>query len=247
VFDNLERVDDQDAESFAQMWVDYLSQAHRTYKPFSFWEDQKYYVQMVVEKIDLRGLFSPVCAEFRVPIANMRGWADIGIRAEIMERFKDWEEQGKICELLYCGDHDPGGLNISDFLRSNLRDLSRAIGWSPDDLIIDRFGLNYDFIEKQGLTWIDNLATAKGKYLLDDPRHPDHDKSYVQSYLREYGARKVEANALVVRPEAGRDLCRQAILRYVKLASIKRYERKLDKAREQVREEIARLTAEVWS
>jgi hypothetical protein len=37
----------------------------------------------------------------------------------------------------------------------------------------------------------------------------------VQDYLSEYGPRKVEANALVVAPDAGRALCRDAILRWL--------------------------------
>ena len=71
-----------------------------------------------------------------------------------------------------------------------------------------------DFIEANGLTWIDNLETSRGKSLAD-PKHPDHFRPYVQSYLKRFGARKVEANALVARPEAGRELCRQAIRWYV--------------------------------
>ena len=48
-----------------------------------------------------------------------------------MRRFADHERAGRQCVLLYCGDHDPGGLNISDFLRGNLADLECAVGWSP--------------------------------------------------------------------------------------------------------------------
>ena len=87
-----------------------------------------------------------------------------------MHRFEEMEDAGKQCVLLYCGDHDPGGLAISDFLQSNFEDLSDAVGWFPDNLIIDRFGLNYDFIEENNLTWIDNLETSSGGRL-DDPRH----------------------------------------------------------------------------
>jgi hypothetical protein len=240
-FDNLEEIDHQNPENYARGWVDYLSSAHWGYTPFSFWDGQKYYVQMLVEKVDLKSLFAPVCAEFNIPIANVGGWADIGVRAEIMTRFAQWEQCGKQCVLLYCGDHDPGGLAISDFLRSNLQDLATAVGWSPDHLIIDRFGLNFDFIEEQSLTWIDNLHTSKGKFPLNHPRHPDHSKSYVQSYLSRFGARKVEANALVVRPVAGRQLCRAAILKYVAAKATQIYQRKLDTAREAVRKEIVRL------
>jgi hypothetical protein len=108
----------------------------------------------------------------------------------------------------------------------------------PDHLHIERFGLNEDFIERHGLTWIDNLATATGGRL-DDPKHRDFPKSYVQSYLARYGVRKVEANALVVRPDAGRELCREAIFRYLPEEALPAYEAKLAAVRDDLRDEIA--------
>jgi hypothetical protein len=155
----------------------------------------------------------------------------------MMRRFQQWEAKGKQCVLLYCGDHDPGGLHISDFLRSNLEGLDQATGWSPRNLIIDRLGLDYDFIEVNGLTWIDNVETSSGKSLAD-PKHPDHFKPYVQSYLKRFGARKVEANALVARPDAGRELCRQAILRYVPNTAIANYNKQLAAVREKLRQAL---------
>ncbi len=172
------------------------------------------FIQMLVEKVDLKSLFAPVCAEYAIPLANARGNADIYSRAAMMQRFAEREAEGKRCILLYAGDHDPAGLRISDFLRKNLADLSGATGWTPDRLVIDRFGLNADFITKNNLTWIENLETGSGARL-DNPRHPDFAKSYVQDYLAQFGARKVEANALVTRPAAGRQLCRDAIVKYV--------------------------------
>jgi hypothetical protein len=169
-----------------------------------------------------------------VPITNIGGWCDINGRADIMRRFAEWERKGKICVLLYCGDHDPGGLHISDFLRKNFADLTRAVGWNPADLIIDRFGLNADFIKANGLTWIDNLETGSGGDLAD-PDHRDHKKIYVQDYLKKFGARKCEANALVVRPREGRMLCQEAILRYLPANAIRRYEEQLKAVREKVR------------
>jgi hypothetical protein len=157
-----------------------------------------------------------------------------------MRRFAYWERRGKQCVLLHCGDHDPGGLQISEFLRSNLNDLKETVGWSPDNLHIDRFGLNYDFIQRHRLTWIDNLITGSGGDLADE-NHPDHEKPYVKNYLDKFGARKVEANALVVRPQAGRKLCRDAILRYVPQTAITEFEQQLDLRQEQARLEIARL------
>jgi hypothetical protein len=242
-FDNVEDINDLEPEDEAQSLVDWLDNAHRNYDPHSFWEFQGCYVQMVVEKIDLKSLFSPVCAEFCVPVANAKGWADINLRADMMQRCAEWDSRGKQGILLYCGDHDPAGLNISEFLRGNMADLERAVGWSPRDLIIDRFGLNFDFIEANELTWIDNLITGSGERL-DDPNHKDHAKPYVRNYVARYGARKVEANALVVRPEAGRRLCREAILRYIDPDRVPDWQIAVEEKRAAVAAAIQRLLAE---
>ena len=238
--DHLEDLDDLGPSAFAAGIVGSIQYAHLSYTPFSFWDDLDTYVEVIVEKVDLKSLFSPVCTEFHCPLTNLKGWSDLNSRAAMMRRFAGKEAEGKRCVALYCGDHDPGGLAISDFLLSNMRDLARAVGWCPDKLTIDRFGLNLDFIEAQDLTWIDNLETSsRGR--LDDPKHPDHRKPYVQSYLARFGARKVEANALVVRPQAGRDLCRQAILKYVPTGAVRAYEDRLSSIRKTLRSEIAAL------
>jgi len=239
--DHLERVVDVTPAAFAQSSVDYLiGGAHKHYYPISFWDGLDVYVQMTVEKIDLKSLFSAVCEPFRLPLQNIAGWNDINSRVAIMRRFKHWEARGKRCVLLHGGDHDPGGLHISEFLRSNMADLAKAVGWSPDKLIIDRFGLNYNFIQRHRLTWIDNLITGSGGDLAD-PDHADHFKPYVQNYLREFGARKVEANALVVRPDAGRKLCLDAILRYVPQNAVVKFKRKLSRLQQQAHREIVQL------
>jgi hypothetical protein len=235
--DGIEDLDDGDVEAAADWILSYADHAHESYTPFSFWDDPHVYVEIAVEKVDLKSLFAPIAEEFHVLISNNGGWADINGRVAMMRRFRQREAEGKQCVLLYCGDHDPGGLAIGDFLCRNVADLKGAAGWSPARLHIDRFGLNYDFIQAEGLTWIDNLETGSGKRL-DEPHHPDHYKFYVQSYLKRFGARKVEANTLVVRPVAGRELCRQAILRYMPMTAIEDYERKLAAARDELRDAV---------
>ena len=105
---------------------------------------------------------------------------------------------------------------------------------------IDRFGLNYDFIQENNLTWIDNLETGSGKRL-DDPRHPDHKKPYVQNYIKQFGVRKVEANALVTRVTAGRKLCEDAILKYIDLDGVNDYNDETMEARELLQKVIKNL------
>jgi hypothetical protein len=239
-FEWLEELDDTTPEEEAGNLLGYVEGAYQYYTPISFWEEQEYYLQLLVEKIDLKSLFAGTCAEFHIPGANTRGWCDINGRVDMMTRFAAWEAKGKRPVLLYCGDFDPVGLQISDVLRNNLAELSGAVGWSPDNLIIDRFGLNLDFIDHERLTWIDGLATGSGKDLAD-PEHHDHQRAHVQQYIRQHGACKVEANAMVVRPEPSRALLRQTILRYLPEDAPARYQARLAPLREQVRVEVLRL------
>jgi hypothetical protein len=194
---------------------------------------------MAVEKVDLRELFRKICAEYHVPIWNTSGWSDINSRQIFLKRFRGHAKKERRCVLLYCGDHDPAGIRISGRLYANLQQLAGALGWFPDhdQLIVDRFGLNIDFIEAYNLTWIDGLETGSGMDL-EDEDHQDNKKAYVQDYIQQYGARKVEANALVAHYEAGRQLCRDAIEQYIDQDGIKRYEKALRRERLKVKKEL---------
>jgi hypothetical protein len=229
-FSGVEIPESETPIQFMKRYLEATLTCEKWYTP-DWWEGEEYYIQMVVEKIDLKTLFEPVCREYHVPIATSKGWSSMLQRAEYARRFQEAEERGLRCVLLYCGDFDPDGLRISDFLRSNLRDLKDIVwsdgtkGYDPRDLIIDRFGLNYDFIMANNLTWIDGLITGSGKNLAD-PSHPNYHMDYVQKYLAKYGAKKCEANALVVRPREARELCRQAIEKYLGTDALDRFKAK---------------------
>ena len=239
-FDCLECLDTGDLSEYLKEITGMIERYFDYYTPFSFWDDKSVYLEMLVEKIDLKSLFEPICRKINAPIANAKGWPDIHVRAAMMRRFKEHEEAGRQCVLLYCGDHDPAGLHIAESYRAMFADIP-AIGWKPDSLIIDRFGINADFIADHCLTWIDNLITGSGKDLAD-PRHPDHAKPYVQEYLCQFGARKVEANALVVAPKAARALCSAAIEKYLGVdidAAVEEFDSRLEFPRREVRRMFA--------
>lgn len=241
--DGLEQIDSASPEQEAESWFDSLRQAHRQYTPFSFWDDKDVYLVLLVEKVDLKSLFADVCREYRIPLLNGRGWTDLNSRAAMMRLFRQAERRGAQPILLYCGDFDPAGLQISDALHANFTELAGAVGWDPQHLVVNRFGLTRAFIDAQGLTWIDGLETGKGGNLAD-PKHDHHGMPYVQTYLREHGARKVEANALVTRPEAGRQLLRETIAAYLDVEAPEQYERSLDGTRNELRLTIRRRLTE---
>lgn len=176
-----ENITNNTVKQEAADWIDHLRHhAHKSYTPISFWDDLDTYVEMGVEKHDLRNLFEPVaCEEFYVPLTNFKGWSDLNARANMMRRFKQREGEGKKCVLLLCTDLDPGGLDQANKMRKNLEDLARAVGWSPENLV-----------------------------------------------------------TLVVLPEIGRQLCRDAILRFIPADAPEKYRRTLDRVRLQLRRAI---------
>lgn len=214
-------------------------EGYKYYKP-DWWEGEDFYIQVLVEKIDLKTLFEPVCQKFHIPIANAKGWSSILQRAEYARRFKEAEEDGKQCVLLYCGDHDPDGLRISDTIYNNLEQI-RYINWSdgtggynPKNLTIDRIGLNYDFIMKNRFTWIDNLITSSGKDL-NSRAHRNHELPYVKQYLRTIGARKCEANVIVTKPKEAKTLITEAIEKYLGYQALDRFWEKSNKVKKEYR------------
>jgi hypothetical protein len=201
------------------MTRDYLED----YSPHPWVEFQPSYTEVLVEKIDLVSLFEGIARENHTPISNARGDFDINGKARMYQRFQNAAERGQQPVLLYCGDFDPKGLLISSYLRKQFEDLrwreftdGYQLTLDPDDIIIERFGLNFDQIEEMNLSKVPNLITGSGKDLAD-LRHPDRikRKPYIEDYLRDYGIWKCEANALVTRPKEGRLLFREAVNRYV--------------------------------
>jgi hypothetical protein len=192
-----------------------------------YWEGEKYYVMMCVEKGDILNLFKPVCAEYKVPTVSSKGWAPILLRAHIANLSKMAEERGLIPVLLLFYDHDPAGLKISQTFRKNLWDISRATGWRPDKIIIERFGLNKEDIDKYNLAWIENLRTGSGR------------ESHDWSYIEKFGRRKCESNALFRNDEtlkAGEEICRKAIEKYYGSDALERFRAKESKSKEKLKD-----------
>jgi hypothetical protein len=235
----VEDVDDSTLEEEAEEIIESVHHAHLYWTPLNFWDDKDVYLMLLVEKVDLVSLFSSICREFRIPCANAKGWADINQRAEMMQQFKRMEMLGKQCVLLLATDFDPHGLLIATHLRNNCIEMSEnpEIRWNPDRLIIDRFALTREFIDEQRLPWIDGLITGSGKDLADSKER------HVQEYISQHGKRKVESNALVVRPDAGRQLLRETIAKYLSADAPLRFERELNAMRQGLRAEVERRLA----
>jgi hypothetical protein len=196
-----------------------------------YWKGEKYYVMMCVEKIDIYNLYDPICREYNVPIVNSGGWYTLKPRNTIAELSKKAEEKGLKPVLILFYDHDITGLKIPKTFRKGLRDMMGQTKWNPSNLIIDRFGLNYDDIDKHGLTWIPNLKSSSGK-------DPDYRREDVREYIHQFGERKCEANALLKNEETlkiGQELCRNAIEKYYGEDSLDRFTEKRKRSKKNLK------------
>jgi len=197
-------------------------------KTTDYWIGEEYYVMVCVEKGDLINLFKPICDQYHVPIVSSKGWSPIQLRSDIAKLSQKAEDQGLKPVLLLFYDHDKAGLKISRTFRKNLRDCEGGTGWSPEGLIIERFGLNAEDIEKYGLMWIENVRTGSGRTLSDyDP------------YVLEHGRRKCEANALFKNDEtlkAGEEICRRAIEKYYGEDALERFRKKEEASKEKLKD-----------
>lgn len=197
-----------------------------------FWEDKDCYIQILVEKAIIKDLFEPICDKFQIRIGNAKGWDDINSRGSLIKKFKkEAEAKEKKAVILYGGDFDIDGLEISETLPKNIGDLKDADCGEIKDLKVDKFGLTFPFIKKHKLAWIENLETGSGgtiakrvskteynntpktqrmiteidgetHYIIqgktkEGKPHPSFNLPHAQKYLKKYGVRKVELNALV--------------------------------------------------
>ncbi|MCP9784152.1 hypothetical protein KBY83_12660 [Cyanobium sp. WKJ7-Wakatipu] len=211
---------------------DSLEQA-AMYWPSSYWKHQTNYPILWSEKKDVLKLFKPELPDAIRRFAG-KGQADVNSRLAVVQECQWAQENDLQPVILYVGDHDPSGIKISDGIAGNLRQIAKVEDWEcgldemESDGRIVRFGLNADFINNARLLWIDGLETArdeaKGTNDLANPRHPDHGKDYVQSYLLEFGPRKCESNALIANPTAARALIRDELWRWLSYAGHKQWE-----------------------
>jgi hypothetical protein len=233
-FDDTDMTPEEYVESEYNRWQDaeeYFRDCARYYSAeMSFWKGKKYFIQVLVEKSDLKSLFRDICRKYRIPIANMRGWGSLEQKADMAARFREMESSGHVPVLLACGDHDPPGLSISEVLKEQFNEYREFSGWNPEGLIVERIGLNYDFIQANKLSWIDGLTTGSGKDLADS-NHPFYRKNtyHIREYIRDYGKRKCEANAVVIVPELGRGILIEAIERYLGKGVYREYVREIKK------------------
>lgn len=150
------------------------------------WATQPYHVEVWSEKNGLSDVIRPVCNAYRVPYVPTKGQPSITLLYNSAQAMIASEKR---THLLYVGDHDATGLNISRVIEDELREFGV-------DLIMQRVAVTPEQIA------LYNLPTRPGKQT--DNKHA--------AFVAAYGPDCVEVDALqVVSQNLLPTLIRQAI------------------------------------
>jgi hypothetical protein len=87
---------------------------------FNLWRDQDVYVEVMVEKQALEGVLEPVCTRLDVPFTSNKGYSSSSAMYEASKRFLAAAEDDKECFVIYLGDHDPSGIDMSRDVEARL-------------------------------------------------------------------------------------------------------------------------------
>lgn len=107
------------------------------------WIDQPYHVEVLVEKDALSGVLEPTCADLDVGLTANKGYSSSSTMYEIGKRLAAHRKEGKEILVLYLGDHDPSGIDMTRDVDDRLNMYSRLWG----GVEIKRLALNYDQVE----------------------------------------------------------------------------------------------------
>jgi len=149
------------------------------------WENQEIYLEVLIEKKALQGVFESPCREYNIALNPCKGYPSLTFLYDIYKRFREYDGD-KHLVILYFGDHDPSG---DDIPRSIITNLARM----GVEIELDRIALNKD----QVIEW--RLPPAPTKH--SDTRSRKWD-----------GLGQVELDS--VEPNKIQTLCETAILKY---------------------------------
>jgi hypothetical protein len=115
--------------------IESSSQAFR----HDLWKNQENRVEVWVEKDALIGVLEPVCQRNDVAYFSCRGNASASEMWEGAQRLVEYEVKGQQPWVLYLGDHDPSGVDMTRDVQDRLREFESTA-------IVKRLALNLDQI-----------------------------------------------------------------------------------------------------
>ena len=155
--------------------ADLLEGAAQQYR-LDRWEAQENYVEVWCEKDALMSVLEPVADRMHVRLLACRGYASATAMYDAAKRIQRAEEAGRSPVVVYLGDHDPSGIDMSRDVQERLWTMTGFYS----SVEVQRLALNYQQV-------ID----------YDPPPNPTKlSDSRASKYISEYGDESWELDAL---------------------------------------------------
>lgn len=107
------------------------------------WLGQGNYVEVMVEKDALSGILRPVCSELHVRFTANKGYSSSTAMYDAAQRFYNAYSEDKDLHLIYLGDHDPSGIDMTRDIEDRLQLYGGNI-----HLTVNRLALNIEQVEQ---------------------------------------------------------------------------------------------------
>ena len=135
-------------------------------------------IEVMVEKDALSGVLGPVCRQLDIGITANKGYCSSSTMYEIGKRLgNEYDNNKKIC-VVYLGDHDPSGIDMTRDVDERLQMFSRLC-----DIEVIRVALNWEQVE-----------------LWQPPENPAKETdSRFAAYVEQYGESSWESDAVLER------------------------------------------------
>jgi len=109
------------------------------------WEEQSVHIEVMVEKDALSGVLEPVCRDLDIAITANKGYSSSSTMYEIGQRLNGLARHGKTITVIYLGDHDPSGIDMTRDVADRLTMYSEL---DNEDIEVIRLALNWAQIEE---------------------------------------------------------------------------------------------------
>ena len=152
------------------------------------WENQKYRPYVWIEKDALVGVIERVCNDLDVPYLACRGYTSQSEMWRSAMWFLGHRENRQTPVVLYLGDHDPSGVDMTRDIEDRLRMFTGGVR-------VERLALNLDQIKK----------------FKPPPNPAKRDDSRYHRYVKQFGRKCWELDA--VEPKVLADLVRTAVMK----------------------------------
>jgi len=168
----------------------------------SRWSNQPTYIEVWSEKDAVSNILEPVCQHYDVLFMANRGYSSQSAMYDGYLRFKEAMDNGKETALLYFGDHDPSGIDMTRDIGDRLGLMVNFDGYlSVDDRIpfenVERLALNLDQVKE--------YRPPENPAKMTDSRF--------ENYRADFGTKSWELDAL--EPRVLASLLETAIVSYI--------------------------------